>query len=232
MLYFFLFRHRTRFLCLFIDHQFIKSARQTGCSYHICHVSTELSADFVKLAKKKGFSVTAEVCPHHFSLSDAVIPCDDGNFKMNPPLRSRKDVEALQKALKEGVIDVISTDHAPHSSEEKEKGFEGSPFGIVGLETAYALGVSNLVKTGILTFPELIYRMSTRPAQILGLSELDGRGTLRTGAVADIVIANPDEKWIVDAKSFRSKGKNTPFDGEFLHGRVKMTLVNGVVINE
>ena len=207
-------------------------AGELGTRLHICHVSTELSADLVKLAKKKGFKVTAEVCPHHFSLSDSDIPGDDGNYKMNPPLRSKKDVEALQKALKEGVIDVISTDHAPHSAEEKAGGFETAPFGIVGLETAYALGVTNLVKTGVLSFSELVYRMSTRPAEILGLTALDGRGTLCPGAVADITIANPSEKWIVDASKFRSKGKNTPFNGEFLHGRVKLTMVDGKMVFE
>ena len=197
---------------------------------HICHVSTDMSTEFVRLAKKKGFNVTAEVCPHHFSLSDRDIPCDDANYKMNPPLRSTEDVEAVRRGLKDGTIDVISTDHAPHSAEEKSRGFEGAPFGIVGLETAYALGVTNLVKQGVLSISELVYRMSTRPAEILGLTALDGRGTLRPGAVADIAIANPDEKWIVDPSKFRSKGKNTPFNGEFLHGRVKRTLVDGKIV--
>ncbi len=205
-------------------------AGELGTKLHLCHVSTDLGTEFVRLAKKKGFNVTAEVCPHHFSLSDRDIPCDDANYKMNPPLRSAEDVEALRRGLKDGTIDVISTDHAPHSAEEKSRGFEDAPFGIVGLETAYALGITNLVKQGVLSISELVYRMSTRPAEILGLTALDGRGTLRPGAVADITIANPDEKWIVDASKFKSKGKNTPFNGEFLHGRVKITLVDGKIV--
>ncbi len=204
-------------------------AGEIGTRLHICHVSTELSVEFVRMAKRKGFNVTAEACPHHFSLSDEDIPSDDANFKMNPPLRSARDVEAVINGLCDGTIDVISTDHAPHAEDEKEKGFELAPFGIIGLETAYALGVSKLVKTGRLSFSDLIRRMSFNPARILGLTKLDGRGTLREGAVADIVITNPDEKWIVDSSKMKSKAKNTPFDGEFLRGRVKMTMVDGEV---
>lgn len=202
---------------------------EIGTRLHICHVSTELSVEFVRMAKRKGFNVTAEACPHHFSLSDEDIPSDDANFKMNPPLRSARDVEAVINGLCDGTIDVISTDHAPHAEDEKEKGFELAPFGIIGLETAYALGVSKLVKTGRMSFSDLIRRMSFNPARILGLTKLDGRGTLREGAVADIVITNPDEKWIVDSSKMKSKAKNTPFDGEFLQGRVKMTIVDGEV---
>lgn len=204
-------------------------AGEIGTRLHICHVSTELSVEFVRMAKRKGFNVTAEACPHHFSLSDEDIPSDDANFKMNPPLRSARDVEAVINGLCDGTIDVISTDHAPHAEDEKEKGFELAPFGIIGLETAYALGVSKLVKTGRMSFSDLIRRMSFNPARILGLTKLDGRGTLREGAVADIVITNPDEKWIVDSSKMKSKAKNTPFDGEFLQGRVKMTMVDGEV---
>ena len=207
-------------------------AGELGTRLHICHVSTEMSVEFVRMAKKKGFMVTAEACPHHFSLCDADIPDDDANFKMNPPLRSARDLAAVIKGLSDGTIDVISTDHAPHSEEEKTKGFAKAPFGIVGLETAYALGVSKLVKTGVMSYRALIGKMSTNPAKILGLTELDGRGTLREGAVADIVIANPNEKWIVDASKMKSKSKNTPFDGEFLQGKVKMTIVNGEIRSE
>lgn len=205
-------------------------AGELGTRLHICHVSTKLSAEFVRMAKKQGFNVTAEVCPHHFSLSDADIPCDDANYKMNPPLRSKEDVEAMIAALKDGTMDVISTDHAPHAEDEKAKGFAKAPFGIVGLETAYGLSVTKLVKTGILSYSELIYKMSARPAEILGLDKKDGRGSLKVGAVADLVIANPDEKWIVDSAQFKSKGKNTPFNGEFLQGQVKLTMVNGEFI--
>ena len=155
---------------------------------------------------------------------------DDANYKMNPPLRSRADVDALIAGLKDGTIEVIATDHAPHGEEEKKQSIRTAPFGIVGSETAYALSLTNLVKTKDLTHMQLVEKMSYNPAKVLGLDKLDGRGTLRVGAVADIAIADPDEKWIIDPEQFQSKGKNTPFGGTFVYGKVKMTIVDGNVV--
>ncbi len=205
-------------------------AMELDAQLHLCHCSTELSVDLIKLAKKKGAKVSAEVCPHHFSMTEDEITEDDANYKMNPPLRSQSDVDALIAGLKDGTIEVIATDHAPHGEEEKKQSIRTAPFGIVGSETAYALSLTNLVKTGDLTYMQLVEKMSYNPAKVLGLDKLDGRGTLKVGAVADIAIADPDEKWIIDPEKFLSKGKNTPFGGTFVYGRVKMTIVDGKVV--
>ena len=205
-------------------------AMELDAQLHLCHCSTELSVDLIKLAKRKGAKVSAEVCPHHFSMTEDEILTDDANYKMNPPLRSQADVDALIAALKDGTIEVIATDHAPHGEEEKKQSIRTAPFGIVGSETAYALSLTNLVKTGELTHMQLVEKMSYNPARVLGLDKLDGRGTLKVGAAADIAIADPDEKWIIDPEQFQSKGKNTPFGGTFVYGKVKMTIVNGKVV--
>lgn len=205
-------------------------AMELDAQLHLCHCSTELSVDLIKLAKRKGAKVTAEVCPHHFSMTEDEILTDDANYKMNPPLRSQSDVDALIAGLKDGTIEVIATDHAPHGEEEKKQSIRTAPFGIVGSETAYALSLTNLVKTGDLTPMQLVEKMSYNPAKVLGLDKLDGRGTLKVGAVADITIADPDEKWIIDPEKFQSKGKNTPFGGAFVYGRVKMTIVDGKIV--
>jgi len=205
-------------------------AMELDAQLHLCHCSTELSVDLIKLAKRKGAKVTAEVCPHHFSMTEDEILTDDANYKMNPPLRSQSDVDALIAGLKDGTIEVIATDHAPHGEEEKKQSIRTAPFGIVGSETAYALSLTNLVKTGELTPMQLVEKMSYNPARVLGLDKLDGRGTLKVGAVADIAIADPDEKWIIDPEKFQSKGKNTPFGGTFVYGRVKMTIVDGKIV--
>lgn len=197
---------------------------------HLCHCSTELSVDLIKLAKQKNAKLSAEVCPHHFSLTEDDILTDDANYKMNPPLRTKKDVDALLMGLKDGTIDVIATDHAPHSREEKQQSIRTAPFGIVGSETAYALSVTNLVRSGVLSYMELVEKMSYNPARILGLDKKDGRGTLRPGAVADLVITDSEEKWIIDPERFLSKGKNSPFGGSFVYGRVKVTLVDGEIV--
>ena len=177
-------------------------AMELDAQLHLCHCSTELSVDLIKLAKRKGAKVSAEVCPHHFSMTEEEILTDDANYKMNPPLRSQSDVDALIAGLKDGTIEVIATDHAPHGEEEKKQSIRTAPFGIVGSETAYALSLTNLVKTGDLTPMQLVEKMSYNPARVLGLDKLDGRGTLKVGAVADIAIADPDEKWIIDPEQF------------------------------
>jgi len=201
-------------------------AKDTGAQLHLCHCSTEDSVRIVKEGKEAGVRLSAEVCPHHFTLTEDDIPGDDANYKMNPPLRKRRDVEALKKGLKDGIIEVISTDHAPHSAEEKAKGIAQAPFGIVGLETAFALSVTELLRGGVLTKGELVKCMSTNPARILGIEA----GTLKEGAPADIVVVSFDESYIIDSKEFASKGKNTPFDGRKVYGKVKKTICGGRVV--
>ena len=203
-------------------------AKETGARLHLCHCSTKDSVEMVRLAKEAGLPVTAEVCPHHFCLTCEDIPGDDGNYKMNPPLREQEDADALIKGLKEGIIDVISTDHAPHSREEKARGFLGSPFGIVGLETSAALVMTRLVHTGILTPMEMADRMSRKPARILGVD----RGSLAEGKAADVVLLDMDREYVIHKEDFLSKGKNTPFDGWKAKGAVVMTIVDGKIVYE
>ncbi len=203
-------------------------AKETGARLHLCHCSTAGSVAMIKLAKEQKISVTAEVCPHHFSMSDEEILEDDGNYKMNPPLRSPKDVIALKEGLREGIIDVISTDHAPHSTEEKCTSMKRAPFGIVGSETAFSLTMTHLVNTGYLTPMQMVEKMSWKPAQILKLD----RGNLSPGKAADIVIADPKEEYVIDTSKFYSKGKNTPFHGHRVFGRVLFTLVDGKIVYE
>jgi dihydroorotase len=180
----------------------------------------------LNLAKKDGLKVTGEVCPHHFTLSEEDILSNDANYKMNPPLRSIEDVKALREALKEGIVDVISTDHAPHSEEEKAKSFAEAPFGIVGSETAFALTMTELVKTGLLTLRQMVEKMSTNPARIIGID----RGCIGEGKIADLVIADPDAEYLIDRNSFHSKAKNTPFHGRRVTGRVEYTFVAGKLV--
>lgn len=203
-------------------------AKETGARLHLCHCSTAGSVAMIKLAKEQGVCVTAEVCPHHFSMSDEEILEDHGKYKMNPPLRSPADVLALKEGLRDGIIDVISTDHAPHSAEEKDCSMKKAPFGIVGLETAFALTMTNLVKKGYLTPMQMVEKMSWKPAQILGLD----RGNLAVGKPADLVIADPKAEYVIDASKFLSKGKNTPFHGQRVVGRVRYTLVDGMIVYE
>ncbi len=203
-------------------------AKETGAKLHLCHCSTKDSVSIIKHAKAEGIKVTGEVCPHHFVMTDDEIPGDDANYKMNPPLRGKEDVKALIKGLKEGIIDVIATDHAPHGQEEKSKSFKEAPFGIVGFETAFALTMTHLVKPGHLTPMEMVEKMSFNPAKIL---EID-KGSLEVGKEADIVIANPNEEYAIDANGFYSKGKNTPFDGKNVVGKVKTTIVAGNIVFE
>lgn len=200
-------------------------AKDTGVRLHLCHCSTKDSAAFIKLAKENGLPVTGEVCPHHFTMADEEIEKDDANYKMNPPLRSREDIQALKEGLKSNIIDVIATDHAPHGEEEKEKSIREAPFGIVGLETAFALTMTELVKKGWLTPMQMVEKMSFNPAKILGID----KGSLAVGKTADIVIADPGEEYKIDKYEFVSKGKNTPFHGKEVVGRVKVTIVDGKI---
>ena len=204
----------------------IMLAKETGATLHLCHCSTKDSVEMVKRAKEEGIKVTAEVCPHHFSMCSDDITSNDGNFKMNPPLRAREDMEALIKGLQDDIMDVISTDHAPHSAEEKAKDLEHAPFGIVGLETSVALTVTNLVKKGYLTPMQMAAKMSYNPAKVLGIP----KGTLDEGKIADITIIDPDKEYTIDINTFESKGKNTPFDGYKVSGEVEYTILNGKVV--
>jgi len=203
----------------------IEIAAEVGATIHLCHCSTRDTVKYVKEAKEKGLPVSAEVCPHHFTLTDDDIVEDDANYKMNPPLRSRADIEALKEGLKSGIMGMISTDHAPHSKEEKEKSIKDAPFGIVGLETSFAITVTELLGN-YLDMKSLVERMSLTPAKLLK----NGRGTLKEGSVADLVIADIDNEYVIDSDKFLSKGKNTPFNGKKVRGKVLYTLCNGKVV--
>jgi dihydroorotase len=201
-------------------------AKETGARLHLCHCSTRDSARMIALAKEDGLKVTGEVCPHHFTLSDEDIPGEDADYKMNPPLRSPGDVKALKEALRDGILDIISTDHAPHGEEEKLKFFSEAPFGIVGSETAFCLAYSELVLKGYLTPGQLVEKMSVNPAKVLRLD----RGCICEGKIADVVIADPDTEYIIDKNKFYSKGRNTPFHGRKVKGRVEYTFVSGKLV--
>lgn len=202
-------------------------AKETGVRLHLCHCSTKDSVEMIRLAKEEGLPVTGEVCPHHFTLCTDDIKENDGNYKMNPPLRSRKDVEALKAGLASDIMDVISTDHAPHSEEEKNQPMEKAPFGIVGLETSAALTYTELVKPGIISMMQMAEKMSYNPAQILGLTE---KGSVSEGKIADLVIFDAEKEYRIDTASFASKGKNTPFQGYPVSGEVACTIVDGKVV--
>lgn len=203
-------------------------AKETGARLHLCHCSTKDSVKMVKQAKEEGILVTAEVCPHHFTLTTEDLVAEDANYKMNPPLRTKEDVEALRQGLKENIMDVIATDHAPHTRLEKKQPIEKAPFGIVGLETAAALTYTELVKKDYLTPMQMAEKMSYNPAQVIG----SDRGSLEKGKPADIVIFDPEKTYQIDASKFASKGKNTPFDGRTVTGEVKMTICDGKIIYE
>ncbi|WP_168120713.1 dihydroorotase [Paenibacillus sp. HB172176] len=199
----------------------------TGAHYHVCHVSTEQSVRLIRLAKSVGISVTAEVCPHHLVLADEDIPgLDDANWKMNPPLRTPRDVAAVIEGLEDGTIDMIVTDHAPHSAEEKARGVDLAPFGIVGFETAFPLLYTKFVATGKWTLGFLLSRMTETPASVFRLDT----GKLAEGTPADITIVDLESRRSVDPQTFLSKSGNTPFGGWELSGWPTTTIVNGKVV--
>jgi dihydroorotase len=200
-------------------------AELTGGRLHLAHLSTAGSVRMVREAKARGIRVTAEACPHHFLLTEEAVREFNTNAKMNPPLRSRKDVEAVKAGLKDGTIDVIATDHAPHAAFEKEREFDYAPFGIVGLETAWGLALV-LAEEGVLTVEQVVSALTIQPARAFGLA----KGTLAVGADADVAIVDPEAQWVVDPEQFKSKGRNTPFAGWKLKGRVVSTLVGGRVV--
>ncbi|MGL6104330.1 MAG: dihydroorotase, partial [Exiguobacterium acetylicum] len=201
-------------------------AEETGCHYHVCHVSTKESVRVIRDAKRAGIRVTAEVTPHHLVLIDEDIPNQDPNFKMNPPLRSEADRQALLEGLADGTIDCIATDHAPHAAEEKALGIERAPFGITGFETAFPLLYTKLVAEGEMTLEALIRNLTDKAAAIFELPY----GKLEVGAEADLVLLDLETERTISPERFRSKGKNTPFAGERLKGFPVMTLVKGEIV--
>ena len=203
-------------------------ARSTQSKLHICHVSTKGSIQLLREAHARGEEVTAEICPHHFTLTDEAVMDYDGNTKMNPPLRSAEDVLALKEALKDGTVSIIATDHAPHSIEEKNCEYEKAAFGIVGLETALPLGIKVLVEEGWLTPSQLIEKMTINPAKMLGID----KGSIAVGKVADITVIDPEAVYKVDTSKFASKSKNSPFDGYEVKGKIEYTIVGGNVVVE
>lgn len=201
-------------------------AEYTKVPIHIAHVSTELSVDLIRNAKKRGVKVTCETCPHYFSLTEEACVDFNTNAKVNPPLRTSKDVEAIKEGLRDGTIDIIATDHAPHHVDEKNVEFSVAANGMVGFETALPLAITHLLKPNILTLPQIVEKMSINPSEILGLN----KGSIDVGKTADITIIDIDEEYIVDVEKFKSKSKNSPFDGHKLIGAVYDTIVNGVFV--
>jgi len=204
--------------------QDITLADITGGRLHVMHVSSEGAVSAIRRAKLRGIRVTAEVTPHHLTLTDETLRSFDSNFKMNPPLRSQEHVEACIEGLRDGTIDVIASDHAPHTVEKKMRELDQAPFGIIGLETSLAVVITKLVRPGILDWSAIAEKMSLNPAKILGIP----KGTLQIGADADITVIDPDAKWTVSADDFHSKSRNSPYIGWELFGRASAVFVGGV----
>lgn len=202
-------------------------AEETGCQYHVCHISTKESVDIIRKAKARGVKVTCETGPHYLTMCDMDLQ-ENGRFKMNPPLRAKEDMEALIEGLVDGTIDVIATDHAPHSADEKAKGLEKSAMGVVGLETAFAVLYSRLVKKGVITLEELIEKMSVKPREIFKLSG----GKIAEGEVADLALLDLDKVWTVDPEKFVTMGRATPFEGWEVQGENILTICKGEIAYE
>ena len=203
-------------------------AEHTGGHVHLCHMSTRGSVELIRRAKEKGIRVTAEACPHHFTLTHEACEGYNTNAKMNPPLREPADREAIRQGLRDGTIDCICTDHAPHHYDAKEREFDDAPNGIIGLETALGLAITELVEPGLLSLADLVNRMSVMPARIFNLTG----GTLAPGAAGDVVVIDPEAQWVVRPEDFYSKSRNTPFAGRELRGRAEVTIVRGKVVFE
>jgi len=201
-------------------------ARRTGGHIHLCHLSTKGSVELVRWGKERGVNVTAEVCSHHVSLTEDAVEGYNTNAKMNPPLRTAADVEALQQGLADGTIDLLVTDHAPHHYDEKEREFADAPNGIVGVETALGVNCTYLLHRGVLSLSHMIDAMSCKPARTFHLPG----GSLRRGSVGDVTVFDPARRWVVDAARFKSKGRNTPYGGHELTGQARITIVGGRVV--
>jgi len=204
--------------------QDITLADITGGRLHVMHISTEGAVSAIRRAKQRGIRVTAEVTPHHLTLTDETLRSFDSNFKMNPPLRSQEHVEACIEGLRDGTIDVIASDHAPHTVEKKMRELDQAPFGIIGLDTSLSVVITKLVRPGILDWQAIAEKMSLNPAKILGIP----KGTLAIGADADVTVVDPNAKWTVSAEDFHSKSKNSPYIGWELFGRASAVFVDGV----
>ena len=203
----------------------IRLAEITGGRLHIQHISTERSVELVREGKARGIRVTAEACPHHFTLTDERLRTFDANYKMNPPLRTQKDVEAVISGIRDDTIEILATDHAPHAPEKKMRELDQAPFGIVGLETLLPITVKGLIEPGHQTWPDVIRKMTINAANLLGIP----KGTLKPGADADVTIIDPDTPWVIDAAKFRSKSRNTPYQGWEVRGRAHTVIVGGEV---
>jgi len=203
----------------------IRLAEITGGFVHIQHLSTERSVELVREGKRRGIGVTAEACPHHFTLTDESLRSFDSNFKMNPPLRTKYDIEAVIGGLRDGTIDLLATDHAPHAREKKARELDQAPFGIVGLETLIPITVFGLIEPGHLTWPDVIRKLTIAPAQLLRIS----KGTLKPGADADVTLIDPEMTWTIDPAAFYSKSRNTPFGGWKVKGRAVMAIIAGEI---
>lgn len=202
-------------------------AEETGCQYHVCHISTKESVDIIRRAKARGVKVTCETGPHYLTMCDMDLQ-ENGRFKMNPPLRSAEDRQALVDGVLDGTIDVIATDHAPHSADEKSKGLEKSAMGVVGLETAFAVLYTKLVKTGVITFEKLVEMMSVRPREIFGIEG----GVIKEGAPANLCLLDTEKEWIVEPEKFVTMGRATPFENWKLQGENLLTILRGEIVYE
>lgn len=201
-------------------------AEDTGAHVHICHISTAKGVDIVRQAKARGVHVTCETCPQYFTLTEDEILLQGTMARVNPPLRTQADVDGIRAGLADGTIDAIVTDHAPHTAGEKSKPLPDAPSGMVGLETSLALALTGLYHTGLLPLARVLALMSASPAALLGLD----KGTLAAGRDADLILFDPDQAWIIDKTKFASKGRNTPFHGRTVRGRVKYTISRGTII--
>ena len=205
----------------------IEIALYLNARVHLAHMSLKRSVDLIRAAKAQGIQVTAEACPHHFTLTDADVKSFDTSMKVSPPLRAKEDVEAIKQGIADGTIDCIVTDHAPHTKEDKEVGFDAAPFGLTGLETSLGLTITELVKPGVITLSQMVEKMSAAPARIVGLA---GKGQIKEGKDADLTIIDPDKKWMVTKEGFVSKSTNSPFIGRTLSGRVEYTVCGGKIV--
>jgi dihydroorotase len=203
----------------------IALAELTGGKVHILHVSSAGGVDLIRQGKKRGVNVTGEACPHHFTLTDECLRTFDSHYKMAPPLRTQKDVDAIIAGLKDGTLSVLATDHAPHAPEKKARELDQAPNGIIGLETFLPICVTHLVEKGHLTWPQLIEKMTVNPAGVLGID----RGTLKPGRPGDVTVIDPTAEWTVDVSQFKTKSRNSPFDGWKVKGRAVATIVGGEV---
>ncbi|MBR5261324.1 MAG: amidohydrolase family protein, partial [Oscillospiraceae bacterium] len=203
----------------------IELVRETGCAYHVCHVSTKESVELIRKAKAEGVNITCETAPHYLVLDDSDLQ-EHGRFKMNPPLRAKADREALIEGVLDGTIDILATDHAPHTAEEKSRGLKGSPMGVVGLETAFAIMYTNLVKEGVMSLERLLQMLCDVPCARFGI----GTARIAEGEKADLTVFDVSEEYIIDPNEFASMGRATPFEGERVFGKCKMTMAGGNIV--